>query len=343
MQDAPTPGGLRTPLSRALPLDTPFLVQIFPVYGCNFRCGYCIHALEPKQRGFMSDRPLMDLALFRRCVDQMKDFPQKLKMLRFAATGEPLLHPQIAEMVRYAKQAGIAESIDIVTNASKLTPALSQALIDAGLDRLRISVEGLSAADYRANAGATIDFDNFVENIRFFYHHCADTRIYVKIIDYMVPEPEDEKRFFHLFSPISHAIAVEHLIPAIEEIDYSALADGRALDKPQNGEQLMSAEVCPQCFYMMQVNPDGKVVPCCSMRYPKILGDVSLHSLPQLWTGPAFNQFRQDMLSSRAQASQVCAKCTLYRYDMHPEDVLDEDRDRLMQRYPVLPAPGAST
>ena len=40
-----TPGGVREPLRDVLPLDTPYLIQMFPVYGCNFRCGFCLHAL----------------------------------------------------------------------------------------------------------------------------------------------------------------------------------------------------------------------------------------------------------------------------------------------------------
>ena len=36
-----TPGGKRIILGEVLPLEIPFLIQIFPVYGCNFKCEYC--------------------------------------------------------------------------------------------------------------------------------------------------------------------------------------------------------------------------------------------------------------------------------------------------------------
>ena len=112
-----TPGGVREPLRDVLPLDTPYLIQMFPVYGCNFRCGFCLHALERSEHGYISDVAAMDMGLYRKCIDDMKQFPQKLKMLRFAAIGEPLLHRDIAEMVRYAKQAGVAPVMSLIISS----------------------------------------------------------------------------------------------------------------------------------------------------------------------------------------------------------------------------------
>lgn len=328
-----TPGGAREMLKDVLPLDTPYMIQMFPVYGCNFRCGFCLHALDRRRHGYISDVPFMDMALYRKCVDDIKGFGKKLKMLRFAAIGEPLLHREIAEMVAYAKKSEIAQSVDIVTNGSLLTAELSNRLIDAGLDRLRISVEGLSAEDYRRTTGTEIDFNRFVEQLRYFYNHSGQTRVYIKIIDYMVQEQERKEQFFALFQPICHSIAIEHLTPTIAEIDYNRLSGGMRTDKPQNGSVLLDAEVCPQGFYMMQINPDGKVVPCCSMKYPAVLGDARLQTVPEIWRGKTFNNFRLQMLRSREEAGAVCGACSLYRYDLHSEDMLDEVRKDLMEKY----------
>ena len=331
-----TPGGMREPLRDVLPLDTPYMIQMFPAYGCNFRCGFCLHALDKSRHGYISDVPFMDMALYRKCIDGMGGFGKKLKMLRFAAIGEPLLHREIAEMVRYAKRAEVAQSVDIVTNAALLTPDLSDRLIDAGLDRLRISVEGLSGAEYRKNAGREIDFDRFVEQIRYFYEHSGKTHVYIKIIDYMVQKPQERARFLEIFRPICHSIAIEHLTPTIAEIDYDRLSGGMAADKPQNGDVLLHAEICPQGFYMMQINPDGKVVPCCSMKYPAVLGDVNRQTVPEIWRGAAFNQFRTRMLRAREEAGAVCRDCKLYLYDLHPEDVLDGVEEELAEKYAAM-------
>lgn len=160
----------RRKLIDALPLDTPFGIHICPTTYCNFKCIYCKQA-SPDMKDFK--KQFMDINLFSLIVEQIKQFPHKLKLLNFAWLGEPLLHPQIADMVRIAKEADIAERVEIVSNASMLTPDLSDALVDAGLDRMRISLQGLSEDDYMDVSKYKIDFQEFVENIKYFYNRSS--------------------------------------------------------------------------------------------------------------------------------------------------------------------------
>lgn len=328
-----TIGGVREPLAEKLPLKAPYLLQIFPIYGCNFKCEYCIYSLPHKQHGYISKQTFMKMSLYKKIIDDIVDRDEKVKMLRFAAIGEPLLHKEIAEMVHYANKVQVAESIDIVTNGSLLTRELADKLVSVGLSRLRISLEGLCDEDYKKHASADIDFQQMVENIRYLYENCGQTHIYIKIIDYMIQDKDKEKKFFETFQQICHSIAIEHLTPTIKEIDYDIVSGGMEMDKPQNGERMLVSQICPQPFYMMQINPDGNVVPCCSMKYPTVLGDVHKDNLLDIWNGEAYNRFRRDMLHSVKQAGKVCEDCTLYLYDMHPEDKLDVYSEKLLSKY----------
>lgn len=330
---ATTPGGERTKLKDILPLEMPLLVQIFPVYACNFKCEFCIHGLDREKHGYISNTTMMDMDLYSKIVTDIKMSGIKIKMLRFAAIGEPLLHPDIAKMIQIAVEEDIAESVDIVTNGSLLTKELSDALIAAKLSRLRISVEGLCDEDYQKRCQCKVSFAEFVDNISYFYQHRQDTKIYIKIIDYMVQDEASRKLFFETFGPICDSIAIEHLTPTIAEIDYEEISDGMELSKGQNGEILLDANVCPQGFYMMQVNPDGNVVPCCSMKYPAVLGNVREYGVQEIWKGDAFNSFRRKLLVSRKMAGPVCAECLLYKYDLHEEDILDDAATELVNKY----------
>ncbi|QHI71949.1 radical SAM/SPASM domain-containing protein [Aminipila terrae] len=327
----PTPGGQRIELGAVLPLDTPFIVQIFPAYACNLKCGYCIHALDKKERGNISDVVYMDFELYKKCIDQMKSFKNKLKMLRFAAIGEPLIHKDIARMVEYAKQAEIAQSIDIVSNGTLLTRQLSDALIEAGLSKLRLSINGLSKEQYLKNTGQPIDFEKMVENISYFYENRGNTKLYIKIIDYMVDTKDEKEKFYNYFLDICDEIAIEHLTPTIEEINYKKLSGKEKLDKPHNEAEMIYTEICPQPFYLMQVNPDGNVVPCCSMKYPAVLGNIKEKNIERIWNGEKFNEFRRNLLHGVKNATDVCQKCNLYLYDMHKEDVLDRYVNNLLK------------
>lgn len=329
----PTIGGVRKKLAEELPLSTPYLIQMFPVYACNFRCGYCIYSLDKTQRGYISQETYMDFAFYKKCIEQIADFPQKVKMLRFAAIGEPLLHRNIAEMIAYAKERNVAESLDIVTNASLLNKDLADRLIQAGLSKLRISLEGLSTEDYQKNCGARVDFDKLVENISYFYQQRQSTKVYIKIIDYMVQTDEQKQKFFDIFTPICDEIAIEHITPTIAEIDYNKLTEGMKVEKPQNGEQMLATKICPQPFYMCQINPDGNIVPCCSMKYPVILGNVHEESVQEIWHGDKYNEFRLKLLNGVESVGKVCQECQLYLYTIHETDLLDEYKVDLMRKY----------
>jgi radical SAM protein with 4Fe4S-binding SPASM domain len=328
---------MREKLVNALPLSLPFLVQIFPVYACNFRCPYCVHAVDKEKRNYISDEIFMDMSLYEKSVRDLADmtgkYGMRLKMLRFAAWGEPLLHRSIADMVKLAAEARIADSVEIVTNGSLLTNELSDALISARLNRLRISLEGLSSEDYRNNCSAVVDFERMVDGLRYFYERRGKCRIYIKIIDYMLKSQTDEEFFYNTFKPICDEIAVECLYDAVQGMDYQGFSGKAKFDKGQNAQKIAKISVCPQPFYMLQINPDGNIIPCCAPEYPEILGDINAQSLDDIWNGAKFDNFRLAMLDGANKVNPVCADCKTYIYDAFPEDNLDSDAGRLKTNY----------
>ena len=317
------PGGKRAKLADVLPLATPFVVQIFPIYACNFKCNYCIFQHPKEKHGFISDEVVMDFDLFKKCVDDMTDFPDKIKVLRFVGIGEPLLHPDIVSMVEYTAISNNAETIEIITNGSILTPRMSDFLIKAGLDRVVVSVQGTSGEKYKEVAGVDIDFDEFVGNLKYFYKHKGKAQMYIKIIDSALDGKKDKERFYKLFGNICDSIAIEHKVPIHSCIEASS-------DLTQFGMPVSEVKVCPQPFFHMQINPDGKVVPCYAFEYPGIMGDVNEASVVDIWNGKMFNKFRMKLLNGKQES---CLKCELIKYRLFPEDVLDNDVERLRLAY----------
>ena len=61
-------------------------------------------------------------------------------------------HPDLPEMVKYARESGTADIIEIF-QCSKLEPTLNQGRVDGGLQRINISLEGLSDERYLEVAG----------------------------------------------------------------------------------------------------------------------------------------------------------------------------------------------
>lgn len=327
------PGGKRTPLGRVLPLDTPFVVQIFPIYACNFRCGYCIFSVEKSKRHFISDKAVMEFELFRKAVDEMTLFPNRLKVLRFVGIGEPLLHPRIVDMIRYAASQKIANVVELLTNASLLTPSMSDALIEAGLSRLVISLQGTTEEKYYEVSGVRIDFQRFVDNICYFFRNRKETQVYIKVVDCALGGEEDKRRFYEIFGDICDTIAVEYAVPIHAGVQYDRLLKEKQREVTQFGLPVQDVRICPQPFFHMQINPDGKVVPCYSFEYPRIMGECTRESVVDIWNGPTFRRFRRKMLDGIEALGGVCSRCTIIKYRLFPEDVLNEYAEDLKPFY----------
>lgn len=317
----------RVALHEHLPLKQPFSLHVYPSFYCNFKCGYCLHSLDAaalEKKGFQ--RQYMDFDLYRKAVDDAAAQGWRLKAVIFAGHGEPLLHKRIAEMVAYAKRAGVADRTEIVTNGSLLTHELSDALIAAGLDRLRVSIQGVTAGAYRDTSGVPIDFTRLVERLRYFYEHKTDTDVYIKIIDVALKEPGDQARFEEIFRPIADTAAIEYAIPFVPEIDLGQLSGN---SKQGSG---VHAAVCSMPFYMLVLYPNGDVLPCCSTEVPMVFGNAARQSLGEIWAGRSRTEFLLRQLDG-AGTVPVCDRCSVPAFGLQEGDSLEGHQARLKKAY----------
>ena len=320
----------RTALHQVLPLASPFSLHVYPSFYCNFRCGYCLHSLDGdalERKGFR--RQYMDFSLYQKAVDDAANAGWKLKALIFAGHGEPLLHRRIADMVAYAKDKGIAERTEIVTNASLLTQELSDALIDAGLDRLRVSIQGTTSEAYRKTSGVNLDFERFVEQLRYFYEHKRNTDVYIKIIDVALKGADDQKCFEETFRPVSDMVAIEHAIPFVPEIDLGELSG----ESKQGGD--MRSDVCSMPFYMLVLYPNGDGLPCCSTEVPIAFGNARQDSLAHIWQSKQRTAFLIRQLGG-VKNIPVCSSCSVPSFGLQEGDRLDGYQDRLRKQYQTV-------
>ncbi|OGV32587.1 MAG: hypothetical protein A2020_07305 [Lentisphaerae bacterium GWF2_45_14] len=312
----------RAPLADILPLEQPFAVHVFPAYFCNFKCFYCIHSLsEPDFSELGHKKQLMSFDTFKHAVDGCALFTEKLKVMSFAGHGEPLINQELSQMIAYARDKGIAGKLELVTNGYLLSNETSLALVDAGLDNIRISVQGLSSEKYRKVAGVDVDFEKFRSQLEFFYKHKEQCNIYIKIVDSALEKDED-KRFYELFDGICDRIAIEHIVPTAHGVDYEK--HGTVFDKTQQGYEHRRIKVCPMPFYAMIVEPDGNVRTCCATKFPVLLGNVNQESLPGIWKSTKLRDFQEMLLKGERFRHPVCGECTNPDYGLQPGDLLDE-------------------
>lgn len=114
-------------------------LYVEPTSRCNLDCRTCI------RHGW--DEPLgnMDVDLFAGLMAEVGALPGPPAVF-FGGFGEPLGHPRIVDMVKRAKESG--SFTELISNGVSLDPEMARRLIDAGLDRLWVSIDGASAESY---------------------------------------------------------------------------------------------------------------------------------------------------------------------------------------------------
>ena len=320
-------------LEEVLPLRTPYALFIDPCDLCNFRCKFC--AMQAADVKLPFKKQMMSMELYRKVIDDVAAFPDRLKMLRLAQSGEPLLHPEFPEMVRYAKQKGISEFIETVTNGSKLNPELNEKLIESDLDRIRISIEEISGEGYRQMSDADIDFDQLVFNIKDLYERSVRVgrcEVYIKTVDAAVDTKEKEETFYRLFGDICHRIWIDHVIPLWSGWD-DDIGDRFKLQQiGGHGQALRETKVCPFPLYSLSVAPDGSAVVCCSDWQRKlVIGDLTKQSLLEVWNGEPLRTFWIDMLSGNRNKYEMCAQCEYPKYNS--TDNIDACAEEILRRF----------
>ncbi len=122
------------------PSDPPLSkVYVEPTTACNLNCPICV------RRSWSEPGGTMDMAIYRRLVDGLRGMPS-LRTMAFWGLGEPLLHPDIVEMVALAKELGA--KTELITNGLLLDREMAEGLVMAGLDTLVVSVDGTSPESY---------------------------------------------------------------------------------------------------------------------------------------------------------------------------------------------------
>ena len=232
--------------------------------------------------------------------------------------GEPLLHPQLDQLIAQCQRHGIYSSTS--TNAHHLTEAKCHKLIDAGLSRLIISIDGLTQETYSSyRIGGSLD----------------------KVMDgtnTMVKAKRQRGKGPHLVWQFLVVGPNEHEIPgllrAAKESGVNEVEIKTAqLDNPRDGHPLMAQsprhrrydrdavtgkwtlrnELEDACWRMWQgavITWDGRVVPCCFDKDAHhVMGSLKEECMDDIWHNERYTSFRNTLFTGRADIP-MCTNCS---------------------------------
>jgi MoaA/NifB/PqqE/SkfB family radical SAM enzyme len=330
----------RSRLVDVIPLSTPFAAYIDPANVCNFRCKFCPTGHPALLRKVNRPAGIMDFDLFKKAIEDFKQFPEKLKVLFLHKDGEPLLNPRITDMLALAKSSNISPVVWLTTNGTLLTEEKSRAIIDSGIDFIRLSVEHVSSEGYREITGGYDDYEGLLRKIEFLFkekeRRKSHLKIWAKMIDFNFT-PEQLEKFGKDFGPITDEVLLTGTGVWTNEmgVDFNLGADPKA---GYDGEMPMKKDrvVCPYSFYNLVVNFDGSTGGCMlDWAHSLVAGNVKTQRLQEIWHGKEMNRIRLLHLEGRRRELLSCKGCQCVQF--MPEDCeLDPYREELIKRFRAL-------
>lgn len=126
---------------------------------CNLDCQMCMRRAWDEPIGLMS------LDVFAGLMAQIGHLPAP-PTVHLSGYGEPMHHPDFLEMVRLAKATGAR--VEATTNGTLLTRERAQTLVDLQLDRLVVSIDGVSPGIYH-EIRTLASLDRVVDNLRWLH------------------------------------------------------------------------------------------------------------------------------------------------------------------------------
>ena len=125
---------------------SPLFVSVEPANICQLKCPACpVGRRDTGIPGFRDTERFMSLDLWHRVLSEIRG---TALVIQFYFQGEPLLNKNLPSMIREAHDAGLYTIVS--TNAQAMTPELAAALVTSGLDRIIVSMDGLTDASYNA-------------------------------------------------------------------------------------------------------------------------------------------------------------------------------------------------
>lgn len=317
----------REKLAEIVPIDTPLTMHIELNSACNLKCKFCMHN-NPDNRKILQGKG-MELNVFRKLVNDLKQFPHQLNYISLHGRGESMINPHFVEMVKYIKEANVAKKIGLNTNATLLTPELSDNVIAAGIDLIRISVEGLSTEKYLEASGVAIDFDKFVSNIKYLYQHKNQCEIYIKIINLDLDD-RDKNFFIQTFHDITDSLFIEDPVDLWKD---AGLDNSIFKDLVWGKEDIQDVKICSRPFFDFSVHENGTVVACeLDWKENNPIGNINDTSLVDIWNGNKMNQIRCMHLQNKENYFSQCKDCNTKKSTLK-NDNIDSKADELYRYY----------
>lgn len=260
---------------------TNFLMELSNV--CNHACIFCTHQKMQRKVGRMNQALGFDIL--------RQAYELGTREVGFYATGEPFLIPELPAYIKKAKELGYTY-VYLTSNGAMATPERIRAVIDAGLDSIKFSINAPQRKLYKFIHGQD-DFDKVMEHLRYLNDYRKTSgrsyKIYVTGILTRFTEHLQDK-YHELFTDLADQVVFKYVYNQggyMPEIDTLLRCDSDHEERRR----------CNLPFDAISVTQEGYLsIENADYENMLIVADLNKVSLKDGWYGEKMKEMRRRFL-----------------------------------------------
>jgi len=290
----------------------PGFISVEPANFCQLQCPECPVG---KMRTKKSDAQFFDDSVFKNLIDELKS---TLYHIIFYFQGEPLLNKNLPEMIRYAHRAGIYTSTS--TNAQMLNAETAKSLVESGLDKLIVSIDGTTQETYEKyrQGGSLEKATEGVKQVLKWRKTLKSKTPFLEIQFLVLKTNEHEMTEIQKLAKTLGADKLTFKTAQLYDFEnghelLTSIKKYARYEQRADGKYHIKGSQPNRCWRLWSgavVTANGDVLPCCfdkSSDFP--FGNINKNSFSECWHSEKALDFKQKILQNRKQF-EICRNCT---------------------------------
>lgn len=283
---------------------------------CNLSCIHCPHPTFKKSEHY--EGRSLGAELNEKLVEEVRTHGQgHTQYIRYASNGEPLTHPQIYDMLEYAKRRSNT-LVTLTTNGKLMGEPRIERLLTAGVDVIDISLDAFTPETYaqvRVGGFLPATRANVLKLIERIRVTGASTKVVVSYVEQPLNQHEtaDFERFWKAEG--AHYVVVRRLHSCS-----GAKADLAAERRDENA----AAGARRPCLYPWErvvLNARGDLAFCPSdWVHGSFIADYRTTTIKEVWQGEFYRKLRAAHLNNDYSCHGFCGQCPDWKSTRWPDE-----------------------
>ena len=289
----------------------PLFISIEPVDICNLKCPECPVGM----RQHVVKATNIDTKTTKKIIDELA--PTLTHAILYFQ-GEPLINQKFGEMVKYARSKNILTSTS--TNAQLINSTKAKELVESGLDKIIISMDGATQETYEAyRVGGKLEkATGAIKLLNHWKNELKSATPFIEIQFIVFGTNEHEMKAMRRLAKELHADRLAFKSAQIYNFENgsSLMPKNKKYARykmGENGKYHIKSTLPNRCQRLWEgavLTSRADILPCCFDKDSHYrFGNIHEQPFDETWRSTKANEFRKAVLSDRKQF-EMCRNCS---------------------------------